>query len=130
GGNCAALCKNDSHCSDGSICTGGFCRKGRGGNVAICGNATLEGGEACDDGNKDDGDYCSADCRTVTGSCGDGVRQSNEACDDGGQDECGACNATCTAPGDGRVLDADGDGAINIECGGTDCDDDDPQIGP
>lgn len=50
---------------------------------AVCGNGTVEPGEACDDGNTSDGDYCSSDCQTVTGRCGDGTLQSNESCDDG-----------------------------------------------
>jgi cysteine-rich repeat protein len=67
---------------DGEACTGdaecknGKCQKDNpdtsvGGKVcgdaeiAACGDANLDNGEACDDGNTVDGDGCSADCATV-----------------------------------------------------------------
>ena len=38
----------------------------RGGTVAMCGNGTVERGEACDDGNTRSGDGCGATCRSGT----------------------------------------------------------------
>ncbi len=35
-------------------------------NPPVCGNNTLEAGEACDDGNTENEDFCSSDCRMVT----------------------------------------------------------------
>ncbi|HCF58984.1 MAG TPA: hypothetical protein DFS52_13460, partial [Myxococcales bacterium] len=48
----------------------------------VCGNGTVESGEACDDGNAVDGDGCSADCKS-TEQCGNGFVDKGEVCDDG-----------------------------------------------
>ena len=46
----------------------------RGGTVALCGNRTVERGEACDDGNTRSGDGCSATCRSeIDGGADAGV---------------------------------------------------------
>ncbi|MFQ5412838.1 MAG: PQQ-dependent sugar dehydrogenase [Phycisphaerae bacterium] len=39
-------------------------------NPGVCGNGTLEPGEACDDGNLINGDCCDANCMTEPGPCG------------------------------------------------------------
>ncbi len=85
--------------------------------LSLCGNGSVDLGEACDDGNNVDGDYCSHDCKTVTGSCGDSIVQPNEVCDQGPLNGTGYCNDTC----DG-LQGSCGDGVIQAgeECDGTD----------
>ena len=55
----------------------------------ICGDGTVDAGEACDDGNTIDGDGCSATC-TTEAVCGDGNVDSGEECDGGP-----GCGADC-----------------------------------
>ncbi len=76
---------------------------------AVCGNGTVEPGEACDDGNTTDGDGCSLTCQvqsgfTCTGSpsvctadpvCGNGIIEAGEACDDGNTVSGDGCSAVC-----------------------------------
>ncbi len=85
--------------------------------------------EACQaDGDCDDGNPCTVDsCQE--GSCvNDASGTDGWACDD--LDPCtmeDACLAgTCT----GAPLDADGDGHVSEDCGGDDCDDQDPAVNP
>jgi cysteine-rich repeat protein len=81
--------------------------------VAGCGNASIDPGEACDDGNDIDGDGCSTSCQ-IDGVCGDGVvNPPGEACDDGG--ESATCDTNCTAA-------SCGDGTLNTSAGEA-CDD-------
>jgi fibro-slime domain-containing protein len=77
----------------------------------VCGNATLETGEACDDGNKVSLDGCSSTCKIEPGfscttvgmlctqneRCGDGVVDGDrsEECDDGNTVSGDGCTADC-----------------------------------
>lgn len=72
------------------ICQGGACQTG------LCGNETVDIGEACDDGNLMSGDGCREDCRKME-ICGDGLPDEGEACDDGNTnvaDSCANCEVT------------------------------------
>jgi probable HAF family extracellular repeat protein/cysteine-rich repeat protein len=74
---------------------------------SVCGNGTVEPGEACDDGNTASGDACAGDCGAVT-LCGNGLLDPGETCDAGaanGSDGC--CSAACA------LVDADGDGVCD-----------------
>ncbi|MEM9864103.1 MAG: hypothetical protein AAF938_21060, partial [Myxococcota bacterium] len=50
-------------------------------SVGVCGDDTLDLGEACDDGNADDGDGCQSNC--LLEGCGNGIVEDGEACDTG-----------------------------------------------
>jgi cysteine-rich repeat protein len=65
--------------------------------AAVCGDGTLDPGEACDDGNTLGADGCTADCSKVE-ECGDGVRDDGEDCDDGNVDDGDTCESDCTLP--------------------------------
>ena len=71
----------------------------------VCGDGTVDPGEACDDGNLLDGDGCSATCSLTAGSCGDGTVDPGEACDDGNVIDEDDCTVTCALArcGDGFV---------------------------
>jgi cysteine-rich repeat protein len=58
---------------------------------AVCGNGTVEAGEACDDGNLDEVDECTTTCQVP--GCGDGIIQQafGEICDDGNTDPGDGC---------------------------------------
>ena len=79
------------------------------GGSTLCGNGSLETGEACDDGNVVDGDGCDGLCRLEgDGTCGNGVTEAPEACDDGNTNDGDGCSSRCAvegapaACGDGR----------------------------
>ncbi|MFN8545953.1 MAG: hypothetical protein U0807_17355 [Candidatus Binatia bacterium] len=65
------------------------CRSG------VCGDGTLDPGEACDDGDSTSCDGCSASCRVE--GCGNGVVECTEQCDLGGQNGVpgSGCDAFC-----------------------------------
>jgi len=67
----------------------------------ICGNGTLELGEACDDGNNVNGDGCSATCNIEsTATCEDvGLNTCGGICSDLQNDEanCGSCGSACSS---------------------------------
>jgi cysteine-rich repeat protein len=66
------------------------------GDVPVCGDGMVGGGEACDDGNKENTDACLDTC--VPAACGDGFTQDGvEACDDANGDNTDACLDTCVA---------------------------------
>ena len=65
-------------------------------STAICGDGTVDDGEACDDGNIDAGDGCDADCQ-LEDVCGNGVVDEGETCDDGNTDAGDGCDADCQA---------------------------------
>jgi cysteine-rich repeat protein len=81
-------------------------------DATLCGNGTLDPGEACDDGNTADGDGCSSTCQ-LEDSDGDGVPDNQDICpgfddnvdsdDDGVPDDCDPCplDAENDADGDG-----------------------------
>ena len=66
-----------------SSSSGGASATGAGGAAAVCGNGSVEPGEACDDGNTKSDDGCSSTCKKE--SCGDKIVQLGlgEQCDDG-----------------------------------------------
>ncbi len=70
-------------CDDGNIVGGDDCWVDCGQDMTLCGNGQLDQGEVCDDGNTTDGDDCAANCRQNLLLCGDGVIDTGEACDDG-----------------------------------------------
>src|SRR5262249_10044514 len=74
--------------SNGGIgaCQGGACHTG------LCGNGSIDVGEACDDGNQISGDGCRADCSKIE-RCGDGELDESEACDDGNDNPPDGCDA-------------------------------------
>ncbi|MGH1342208.1 MAG: DUF4215 domain-containing protein [Nannocystales bacterium] len=93
--------------------------------ISICGNNTMDPGEACDDGNTDDDDGCTSLCMSAT--CGDGfVQKDFEQCDDGNDDNTDECIACVLAEcGDGFVQEGveecdDGNGDDGDECA-NDC---------
>jgi MYXO-CTERM domain-containing protein len=60
----------------------------------VCGNGTVELGEACDDGNGADTDACLSTCADAT--CGDGFLWAGvEECDDGNALDGDGCSAAC-----------------------------------
>ena len=65
----------------------------------VCGDGTVDAGEACDDGNVADQDGCSHACAVET--CGDGLIQYGlgEICDDGNTADGDGCSATCQLEG-------------------------------
>lgn len=77
------------------------------GSSSLCGNGTLDSGEACDDWNGSSGDGCSASCAVEAGFecqgepsichaiCGDGVLAGDEVCDDGDSIDGDGCAANC-----------------------------------
>jgi cysteine-rich repeat protein len=50
--------------------------------LAVCGDGTVDEGEACDDGNTNDYDACHNSC--TTNLCGNNALDGGEECDDGG----------------------------------------------
>jgi fibro-slime domain-containing protein len=79
--------------------------------AAVCGDGTLDPGEACDDGNVTGGDGCSFDCKTIEANyvcptpgakcistvvCGDSKITGAEQCDDGNTTSGDGCSSTCT----------------------------------
>jgi cysteine-rich repeat protein len=92
------------------------------GTLPVCGNGTVEYGEACDDGNRVDGDGCTSRCRIEdAATCpagaqdrdGDGVCSPScivaiVDCHDHGQcsDESGTTVCVCTSPWVGAACDA------------------------
>jgi cysteine-rich repeat protein len=97
---------NPATCPEGTVCApSGVCVVAE--DATLCGNGTVDPGEACDDGNADNRDACHTDC-TVP-ACGDGFTDVGEACDDGNDVDTDVCTNACTvngAPvicGDGQV---------------------------
>lgn len=96
---------------------------------ADCGNGIVEGNEVCDDGvNNGQPGYCNLDCNGYIPApvCGNGEIETGEQCDDGNIISGDGCSEFC----ENENHDADGDGYNSIYYGGTDCDDDDPNINP
>lgn len=66
----------------------------------VCGDATVDLGEACDDGANDGGEgQCLPGCLSIQ-TCGDGRTEGTELCDDGVNDGTGplGCSAGCNPP--------------------------------
>lgn len=79
----------------------------------------VDSGECAADLECDDGAFCSGAETCVGGSCRAGAPPCEPGMCDESADRCGTCNS-----------DVDGDGALAPECGGSDCDDSDPQRFP
>lgn len=90
-----------------------------------CGDSVVNtaSGEECDDGNPIDGDGCTSRCVVEPDTCGNGMCEGGETCTNCGID-CALTPLCMECP------DADGDGARDDTCGGTDCNDDDVAVGP
>ena len=77
-------------CALASVCVNGAC------TAIVCGDGTIQLGEACDDGNNVDGDGCQADCTLPpAGVCGNGVREAGEQCDDSNKTNLDGCDSAC-----------------------------------
>ena len=106
-------CASAQCCSGLAICSGntGACIDSGGG--AVCGNGSIEAGEACDSGAANGAcpSACSNSCATnVCGGpavCGNGIAEAGEACDNGGSN--GVCPAACSSL---CTLNACGGGAV------------------
>jgi cysteine-rich repeat protein len=83
--------------------------------AAVCGNNTVEVGEACDGGNTTPCDGCSATCQIE--ACGNNVKECDELCDDGNLTDGDGCDSNCTPTGCGNGVvtspEACDDGALN-----------------
>ncbi|MEK7615148.1 MAG: DUF4215 domain-containing protein, partial [Patescibacteria group bacterium] len=116
-------------CSAACLNTGSTVKKGQ----SICGNTTVEKGEACDGGNATNGDGCSSSCRwegssqsyTPKSTCGDGVKGTGEACDDSNTTSGDGCSSKCLNEGSTAVKAVCGDNVVDysVQKGGEDCDD-------
>ncbi len=113
GDGCSSICNIE----EGYTCpvVGESCKRNEE-PASLCGNKSIDAGEACDDGNAVSGDGCSADCHTIESgyicptvgelclleSCGNGVLDPGEDCDDGTSNvdgyhfTAGACTTHCT----------------------------------
>ncbi|MBT4277818.1 DUF4215 domain-containing protein [Candidatus Falkowbacteria bacterium] len=110
--HCETIANNG--CSDSCLLTGST-------HTAICGNGTIEWGEACDDNNQTNGDGCNNRCLkegSVAPDCGNGAIGVNEDCDDGNTNSGDGCSSNCLS--EGAPWSICGDGRVGI---GEDCDD-------
>jgi cysteine-rich repeat protein len=86
------------------------------GPPGVCGDGTVDAGEACDDGNMDGTDACTSQCKPAV--CGDGFVQAGvETCDDANADETDACTNMCLAPACDDLA-RNGDES-DVDCGGS-----------
>ncbi|HMV65928.1 MAG TPA: DUF4215 domain-containing protein [Myxococcota bacterium] len=69
----------------------------------VCGDGTVDVGEACDDGNTLNTDTCTSTCQLPV--CGDGYVQAGEQCDDGNHYNNDMCTNACVSArcGDGYM---------------------------
>jgi len=70
----------------------------------VCGDGTVNLGEACDDGDLLNGDGCDSNCTPT--ACGNGIITVGEECDDGNAANGDSCSSTCTLEpvcGDGHL---------------------------
>jgi fibro-slime domain-containing protein len=112
GDSCDTNCSLVAHCGDGIVNGSEQCDDGANNGVAgdkcsatctlLCGNGTLDPGEACDLGSgMNVGGYggCNPNC-TLAAHCGDGIKNGPEQCDNGvNSGAYGTCNANCTLAG-------------------------------
>ena len=139
--NCAAADPNGSACSDGLACTTGeTCLLGSCvvalNRCGVCGDGSVDQGEACDDGNTANGDCCSSTCTLVANgtSCNDGVFCNGaDTCSAGlcsvnagnpctGPDGDANCSETCNEAADTCTA-ADPNGSVcddGVFCNGAD----------
>lgn len=76
-------CTSGGGCNPGLECIDGTC----GPIQAVCGNGSIEPGEACDDANDNNTDTCTTLCQPP--SCSDGIKSGTEIDVDCGQEACG-----------------------------------------
>ena len=69
---------------------------------SLCGNGTIDAGEACDDGNAIHGDGCDNDCTITT--CGNGTIDEGENCDDSNTIDDDGCDSNCRTTGCGNGI--------------------------
>lgn len=71
--------------------------------MPVCGDATLDSGEACDDGAAN-GSYghCNANCSGPGPHCGDNILNGPEQCDDGNTTSGDGCDAACLLESSGN----------------------------
>jgi cysteine-rich repeat protein len=62
--------------------------------TGMCGDGTLDTGEACDDGDTVDGDGCDSNCTPT--ACGNRIVSAGEECDDGNLTGGDCCSPTCS----------------------------------
>jgi len=113
GGADCETCPDGARCEDGTDCDSGVCDANSLRCVTLCGNGTLDPGEACDEGAQNSDtmpNRCRESC--VLPDCGDGVVDDatphEELCDDGlGNSDTtpNACRSSCEPArcGDGVV---------------------------
>jgi len=116
---CTATCTLRARCGDGMITGTEQCDDGANNGqpgdkcssscTLLCGNGTLDPGEACDAGSgKNLGGYggCNPNC-TLAARCGDAIKNGTEQCDNGTNSGAyGTCKPDCTLAaycGDGKV---------------------------
>jgi fibro-slime domain-containing protein len=112
GDSCDTNCATIANCGDGIVNGSEQCDDGAnngtpgdkcsGTCTLLCGNGTVDPGEACDLGNgKNVGGYggCNVNC-TLAAHCGDGIKNGGEQCDNGvNSGAYGTCNSDCTLAG-------------------------------
>ncbi|MFO7567900.1 MAG: fibrinogen-like YCDxxxxGGGW domain-containing protein [Enhygromyxa sp.] len=76
-------CTAGGGCNPGLECVDGVCNPAE----AVCGNGSIEPGEACDDANDDNTDNCTTLCQPP--SCDDGIKSGAEVDVDCGMEACG-----------------------------------------
>lgn len=129
-GVCDVECKSDVDCPTGSLCYAGSCVVGvRDASVVadtVVTDGAAEAGKPCFSNSEcDDGKWCNGVERCSLGACApslEGPCDSHSSCV---IDACDELTKTCMHTKIAGT-DVDGDGQLDVVCGGTDCDDKDP----
>jgi cysteine-rich repeat protein len=85
--------------------------------TGLCGDGTLDIGEACDDGNLVDGDGCDSNCTPT--ACGNHVVTTGEQCDDGNLAAGDCCSPSCTFESAGAACTDPNPCTQNDQCDGA-----------